>query len=423
MNSQLGWPARESSVANDSLRRLRRILAPLVCAALAAAAPAWGYEILISGGDGPGVQRWIAGLDDFDVGEAFVPIELDPSDPNVAYLNVAVNFNGDAVYAPYVGSNGLQDEWVIVNLPVEIPFGPGHYHGGFFPLTDAGAKFGSFFADFWVTSVPLVAVSPASGTYYTTVSVQTFDRGLFGTPSTQGPSGWSAAEPEPGGHIDRPRPASVSDGPSWALQASASATRDLPDRQQQVNAECFITSVAMSMRWLAQQNPRMFGAALPAIADLIAAMKQTDEWKDHNIIRWGHLSEWKGTIFNQYRATVVIHRWNGTDDAYVWMKGQLDAGEDVEMSMGYKPVANGDGHTVILTGWSEDGNRKYVTAVDPLEPNKNGRQFNKRIRVTGADVDYPSTNGTAIREIDAESPDRTVPSDKTTWGRVKGLYR
>jgi hypothetical protein len=120
---------------------------------------------------------------------------------------------------------------------------------------------------------------------------------------------------------------------------------------------------------------------------------------------------------------VIIHKWNGTDDAYTWMKGQLDNGEDVEMSMGYKPVANGDGHTVILTGWTEDGTRKYVKACDPLEPNKNGRQFDKTIRVTGSDVDYPSRNGTVIREIDAESPDTATPSTPTTWGRIKGTYR
>jgi hypothetical protein len=248
---------------------------------------------------------------DLDMAEAYAPIELDLGDPNVAYLNVAVNFNGDAFYAPYPGSAGPQDEWVIVNLPIEIPSGPGHYHGGFFALTDVSAKSGIFAADFWVTPVPLGGVLPGTGTASGLIAITVFDRDQFGPPSTAGPSGGPLSATAAGDDFE----AASSPIGGFAI-AAASATRALPDRQQQVDAECFITSVAMSMKWLEQQYPNMFGQALPAIGALITAMKQTDEWQTHNIIRWGHLSEWKRTIFGQYQATVAIHQWNGTDDAY-----------------------------------------------------------------------------------------------------------
>ena len=405
------------------MSRLSAALAVVVVTALFFGSPAWSYQILISGGDSPGVQRWIAGIDDLDTGEAFVPIELDFGDLQVAYLNVAINLNGDLAYAPYSGTGGTQEEWVIVNLPIEVPSGPGHYHGGFFPLTDDNANSGVFLTDIWVTPVPLGAVSIGSGNFTGSLSMLVFDRDQFGTPSTAGPSGASRGSADPGD--EGPGASDLSpnaDRLPLSLFATSGGTRALPDRKQQAGNECFITSVAMSMKWLASRYPNMFGAALPSINDLVTAMKQTNEWQTHNIIRWGHLSEWKNTIFNQYRARVVIHKWNGTDDPYTWMKGQLDNGEDVEMSMGYKPIANNDGHTVILTGWTEDGTKKYVKACDPLEPNKNGRQFDKSIRITGTDTDYPSRNGTAIREIDAESPDPAVPVRPTTWGRLKGTY-
>lgn len=397
-----------------------------LCAALLAASilafgsPAWSYQVLTSGGDNPGVQKWIAGIDDLNTGEVFVPIELDLGDPQVAYLNVAINFNGDALYAPYLGTGGPQDEWVIVNLPIEIPSGPGHYHGAWFALTDAAAKSGVFQADIWVTPVPMGFVSPGSGTFTGSLPMQTFDRDQFGPPSTAGPSGSSLGSSPDGGEG---RPAQADGAVTPFGFATSGGTRALPERKQQVDSECFITSVAMSMKWLESKYPTMFPAALPAINDLVTAMKTTAEWTTYNIIRWGHLSEWKGTIFKKYDGKVTIHKWNGTDDAYTWMKGQLDAGEDVEMSMGYKPVANNDGHSVILTGWTEDGTKTYVKAVDPLEPNKNGKQFDKSIRITGSDTDYPSRNGTVIREIDAESPAQPTPTRPTTWGRMKSDYR
>ncbi len=99
-----------------------------------------------------------------------------------------------------------------------------------------------------------------------------------------------------------------------------------------------------------------------------------------------------------------VHEWNGKDDPFSWIKTEFNKGQDVEVSMGYKPASSNKGHTVIVTGWTEKNGKKSIKGVDPLEPKKNGKQLDKNIKVTGKDVDYPSKNGTYIREINAESP-------------------
>src|SRR5262249_12538571 len=141
-------------------------------------------------GDGPGIQLWRASGVSLQRAEAFVPIQYSSLDPSVVYLNVAVNFNGDGVYAPYNGTAGVQQEWVVVNTPIHVISGTPHYHSVFFALTDAAAQSGTCGADIWITNSALGSVSPGAGTSYSgSIVVSSFERDFFGPPSTLGPSG------------------------------------------------------------------------------------------------------------------------------------------------------------------------------------------------------------------------------------------
>ena len=252
------------------------------------------------------------------------------------WINVAVDLNGDGVWADYPLADGsVQPEWVVQNMPVFVK--AGQSQNFYIDFNDAGALARSKLPlRAIITSAPVDSL-PATGwdAAMATLATRAIQINAIGVEA----------------RIYTPNPFGTVGGGQTVLR------EDVPDRKQPENTnECVPTATANSLRWLAARDPAGF-KDLPSDDDTIKELKTDLSFsEDKKGVDPKDILAGKQKFIDRHKLPIDSHQIGAVDDPLVFDKimAELQKGQDVEIVIKWTTV-NGQNQ--------DETNRHMVTVV------------------------------------------------------------
>lgn len=316
--------------------------------------------------DGIALYRTV--LADKPTSQGFVYIPFRNTSDEFAYLNIAVDVNGDGAILAYDTPNGKQEEWVVQNDFPEILEGDANR----FAIDVIDERFGAspisgiavlskeaFPAGTW-SQERAESEKEQKSFLITEIIPEVRDLHMTLDPTGKLATGRTFIASARVAHAQATPPAASGAGDYYWFHA------DVPDQNQLWN-ECAPTAISNSFRWLAKKYGLEGHMPQGDVNDLIDEIKGDLAWNDG--VAHGNIISGKQTFITRHGLPIEAHQIGGTDDFEIVKKinAELEKGQAVEAWLSFYDESGhpAGAHLVTVVGAGHKNGKDIIRFTDP----------------------------------------------------------